>query len=132
MKKCLDDVAAFHNACDVPVLTVPQFPSHERCKLREDLLDEEYNEFLEGMAERDLVKVADALADMAYIIAGTAHEFGIPLDKVWDEVQRSNMAKVNPATGKVIKREDGKVLKPEGWQPPDVLLILHAAGADLP
>jgi predicted HAD superfamily Cof-like phosphohydrolase len=66
------------------------------------------------------VEVADALADMVYIIVGTALEFGIPLDRVWDEVQRSNMAKVDPVSGRVEKRADGKVKKPQGWEGPRI------------
>lgn len=69
-------------------------------------------------------KIADGLADVIYVAVGAALEFGIPLDRVWAEVHRSNMAKVDPATGKVIKRADGKVLKPEGWTPPDVAGVL--------
>lgn len=120
MKSLLNDVRAFHEACDVPVLDTPTFPSRERIELRQRLLREEYLEWLAASAERDMVEVADALADMIYIIVGTALEFGIPLDRVWDEVQRSNMAKVDPETGRVARREDGKILKPRGWVAPDV------------
>lgn len=120
MKSLLNDVRAFHEACDVPVATSLGFPSRERVELRQRLLREEYLEWLHAVSERDMVEVADALADMVYIIAGTALEFGIPLDRVWDEVQRSNMAKVDPVSGKVTKRPDGKVTKPVGWTAPDV------------
>jgi predicted HAD superfamily Cof-like phosphohydrolase len=54
-----------------------------------------------------------------------ALEFGIPLEKVWTEVHKSNMAKADPLKGGVIYREDGKVLKPEGWQKPDIAGVLH-------
>jgi predicted HAD superfamily Cof-like phosphohydrolase len=87
---------------------------------RHNLLQEEWGEFIEANERNDVVGVADALADMIYVAVGTALEYGIPLDKVWAEVQRTNMAKVDPATGKVSRREDGKILKPEGWTPPDV------------
>jgi predicted HAD superfamily Cof-like phosphohydrolase len=120
MEALLGDVAAFHRACDVPILAKPAFPDLARQKLRDDLLREEFNEFIDALDTYDIVKVADALADIIYIAAGTALEFGIPLDRVWAEVQRSNMAKVDPVSGKVTKREDGKVLKPEGWTPPDI------------
>lgn len=124
MKKLLNDLTAFHIACDVPVLTTPQFPSQDRIALRDKLLKEEVKELDEAVEARDLVEVADALGDIIYIAVGTALEFGIPLDRVWAEIQRSNMAKVDPATGKVRKREDGKVLKPEGWTPPDIAAAL--------
>lgn len=120
MKTLLSDLTAFHVACDVPVLTTPQFPSQDRIDLRDKLLKEEVKELDDAVAARDMVEVADALGDIIYIAVGTALEFGIPLDRVWAEIQRSNMAKVDSATGKVRKREDGKVLKPEGWTPPDI------------
>lgn len=124
MKSLLSDVRAFHEACDVPIRTTPSFPSRERIELRQRLLREEYFEWFSAITNRDMVEVADALADMIYIIVGTALEFGIPLDRVWDEVQRSNMAKVDPETGRVEKRADGKVVKPVGWVGPDVAGVL--------
>lgn len=127
MKSLLNDVRAFHEACDVPVATSVGFPSRERVELRQRLLREEYLEWLHAVSERDMVEVADALADMVYIIAGTALEFGIPLDRVWDEVQRSNMAKVDPVSGKVTKRPDGKVTKPQGWEGPRIGEVLEDA-----
>ena len=120
MLKLLQDVRAFHEACDVPVATSLGFPSRERIELRQRLLREEYLEWIAASSERDMVEVADALADMIYIIVGTALEFGIPLDRVWDEVQRSNMAKVDPVSGRVKRREDGKILKPQGWESPRI------------
>lgn len=120
MKSLLNDVRSFHEACDVPVATSMGFPSRERVELRQRLLREEYLEWLQAVSERDMVETADALADMVYIIVGTALEFGIPLDRVWNEVQRSNMAKVDPVSGRVEKRADGKVTKPPGWTPPNV------------
>lgn len=125
MKKLLDDVAAFHHATDTPILDKPEFPADGRRALRADLIEEEVKELLEAEDADDLVEVADALVDIIYVTVGHALEYGIPLDRVWDEVQRSNMAKIDPATGKVRKREDGKVLKPEGWTPPDVRGVLN-------
>lgn len=123
MKTLLDDVAGFHRACDLPVLTKPQFVP-ERAALRSALLAEECQETVEALERGDMEMIADGLADVIYVAVGAALEFGIPLDRVWAEVHRSNMAKVDPATGKVIKRADGKVLKPEGWTPPDVAGVL--------
>lgn len=120
MTALLADVRAFHVATDTPVLERPQIAPPVRADLRGDLLDEEVRELHGAVAVDDLPGIADALADIIYVAIGTALEFGIPLDKVWAEVQRSNMAKIDPATGKVRKRDDGKILKPEGWQPPDV------------
>lgn len=125
MKSLINDVTAFHLACDVPVsLTGPAFPPKDRLALRIKLETEEHEELLTAIEDRDMSGVADALADKIYISVGTAVEFGIPLDRVWNEVQRANMAKVDPVSGKVKKRADGKVLKPEGWTPPDILSAL--------
>lgn len=124
MKKLMDDVRAFHEACDVPVLETPQVPAPERQNLRWKLIKEEYAELFASWCRDDLVGMADALADLIYVLVGTALEYGIPLDKVWDAVQAANMAKVDTETGKVRKREDGKVLKPENWQAPDIAGIL--------
>lgn len=130
MTVLLSDLRSFHNACDVPVLPTPQFPSQERIRLRDDILQEEVNELRDAISENDIVEVADALADIVYVTVGTALEFGIPLDRVWSEVHRSNMAKVDPVTGKVRRRSDGKVLKPEGWLPPDIKSALTQENPD--
>ena len=127
MKKILDDVRAFHEATGVPVRETPRLPALHRVYLRAALLAEEYEEARDAIVdERDLPKIAKELVDLIYIAAGTALEFGIPLDRVWDEVHRSNMAKVDPVTGRVRYRDDGKVLKPEGWTPPDIAKVLEA------
>lgn len=119
MKKLLDDVIAFHIASDAPVSTSPQIPPQDREELRMALIHEEVNnELLPAMMDRDLVEIADAMADSIYVIVGAALEYGIPLDTIWDIVQASNMKKVDPTTGKVHRRSDGKILKPEGWVAP--------------
>lgn len=122
------DVARFHAATDTPQLAKPRFVP-ERAQLRIDLINEEAKETTSAMASGDLPQIADGLADLIYVSIGAALEFGIPLGAVWAEVQRSNMAKVDPSTGKVRKRADGKVLKPEGWTPPDIERIIIEAMA---
>jgi len=124
MKTLLNDVRAFHEATDNPVLSTPTFV-HERAFLRQRLLKEEWLETDAAIVNGDLVGVADGLADLIYVAVGTALEFGIPLDRIWDEVHRSNMAKIDPETGKVTKRTDGKVLKPDGWVAPDIQRVLY-------
>lgn len=127
MNGLIADVSAFHLACGQPIEPQLLIPG-ERVDLRRRLIREEYTELMkEGFGvlrghEVDLVSLADGLVDLIYVCVGTALEFGIPLDRVWLEVQRANMAKAGP-DGKVRYRDDGKVLKPDGWQPPDV----HAA-----
>lgn len=73
----------------------------------------------------DLPKAMDAVADLVYVALGAAVTFGVHLGPIWTEVQRTNMAKEGGAV-----REDGKILKPPGWQPPDVVGILKAEGWD--
>ena len=107
------DVSTFLRACD-------QEPCKENVKLYETLIREEYHEFLNAVVGQDEVEQLDACMDMIWVILGYCHMKGYKVDAAWLEVARSNLAKINPQTGKVIKREDGKVLKPEGWKPPDL------------
>lgn len=123
-------VGHFHRLMGVPILDRPGFPSPERTELRKRLISEEHDELFEALYTGDLVKVADGIADLIYVLIGTALEFGIPIRGVFSEVQRSNISKVGP-DGKPIVREDGKVLKPEGWRPPDIKRILLRHGARL-
>lgn len=127
MKQALEDVKAFHELVGQPVLTTPHLPSEERRALRIRLMAEEVDELADAEQDDDIVEIADALADIVYIACGTALEYGIPLDKVWAEVQRSNMSKALP-DGSVIKNAAGKVEKPDGWTPPDVEGVLREAG----
>lgn len=117
-----NDVKDFHIAFGQKVADYPQFPDEGDRLLRKRLLAEEYEEYMNAEFDDDLVEIADALADIIYIACGTAVSYGIPLDKVFAEVHRSNMAKL--VDGKPIYREDGKVLKPEGWTAPNIKGIL--------
>ena len=132
MSNVFKDVLDFHSAFGLNIGTHPQIPEdiNERT-LRMDLLEEEYNEYLEAEEKADIVGIADALGDMIYIICGTAASYGIPLQEVFEEIHRSNMAKL--VDGKVIRRADGKVLKPEGWKPPNIEYILkkHNVGGNI-
>ena len=87
------------------------------------LIDEEWNELhdaLEAQAEPDRVETLDALVDLLVVTLGAIHSMGADSQGAWDEVMRTNFAKVDPATGKVRRREDGKVLKPSDWTPPQL------------
>ena len=83
-----------------------------------DLIREESQELINALASGDKVEQLDALIDILVVTAGAIHSLGADADGAWKEVMRSNFAKVDPRTGKVVKREDGKVLKPERWEPP--------------
>jgi predicted HAD superfamily Cof-like phosphohydrolase len=113
-------VEQFHRKFGQPVLTVPQLADESRSALRQRLLEEECEETIAAMVHGNLVEVADGLADLIYVALGTALEYGIDLDPVFKEVHRSNMDKI---PGNL--REDGKILKPEGWQPPDIAGVLR-------
>jgi predicted HAD superfamily Cof-like phosphohydrolase len=120
LEQAIADVRAFHEACDVPVLKSPRLPDTDRRALRMKLLVEELTEFRESLCASDLEGCAQELADLIYVAIGAGLEFGLPLGEVWRAIHEANMAKADPVTGKVTKREDGKVLKPDGWQPANI------------
>jgi len=107
------DVQCFLIACD-------QKPSQDNVNLYGTLITEEYKEFIEAINNNDEVEALDACMDMIWVILGFCHMKGYDIHGAWNEVVQTNMAKVDPATGKVRRREDGKILKPEGWKPPDM------------
>lgn len=113
-----DDVKVFMDACDQK-----DRDFGKQAELYVDLIVEEFKELMTGYGNRNLVEIADACADLKWVIEGLEVTLNIPQQKVWDEVARSNLAKIS-SNGKVIKREDGKVLKPDGWTPPDIKSIL--------
>jgi predicted HAD superfamily Cof-like phosphohydrolase len=117
------DVLDFHKAFGQNIGKKPYLPNLDERNLRRKLLSEEFREYIDAEEDSDIVEIADALADIIYIACGTAASYGIPLDKVFEEVHRSNMAKL--VDGKPIYREDGKVMKPEGWKPPDIDGVLE-------
>jgi len=114
------DVQKFHEAmCQDQIGQFPAAPSNKVADLRIAMMDEELSETSEAIYAGNLVGVADGLADLIYVAVGTAIAYGIDLRPVWDEVQRSNMAKLGGG-----RRADGKHLKPPGWKPPDIAMIL--------
>jgi len=91
----------------------------EQSDLYSKLITEEYSEFCEAFQQDDEVEMADACFDMIWVIVGFMASKGWDCNAIWDEGTKSNLAKIDKETGKVLKREDGKVIKPEGWQPPN-------------
>ena len=87
----LSSVAAFHRLFRAPILASPVIPSADRCQLRVSLLKEEVQELADAIKDNDLVEVADALADIQYVLSGAVHEFGMGniFQTLFDEVQRS-------------------------------------------
>jgi len=126
MKQLINDVKAFHEVLDMPISSIPSLNiPEERIRLRSNLILEEYCELMNGIEEKNLVKIADGMADTIYVIIGAALEFGINLVPVWEEVQKTNMTKAGG-----LLREDGKRLKPEGWEPPNIKAVLIKQGAN--
>lgn len=144
-----DQVAEFHRVMGQPILTTPQIPPDERVRLRLRLIAEEFFELgdafgLGGYAcwadakenvydaikyfssnedPTDIVAVADALGDIAYVVEGANLEFGIPGKTVLEEIHRANMTKAGP-DGKAVFNEHGKVVKPPTYTPPDIARVL--------
>ena len=84
------------------------------------LIDEEHQELLEATLSDDRVEQLDALIDILVVTIGAIHSGGFDAEGAWKEVMNTNFAKIDRETGKVRKREDGKVLKPLGWKAPQL------------
>lgn len=110
------DQEKFMKACDQTVedWNMSQF------NLYVNLIDEEVKELKEAINNCDNVEVIDALTDILVVTIGALHSAGADAEGAWKEVMKTNFAKIDKETGKVRKREDGKVLKPVGWVPPDL------------
>jgi predicted HAD superfamily Cof-like phosphohydrolase len=115
MTKVFTDVSVFMSAADQTVYK----DNKEQAELYLKLIKEEYGEFLDAIRDSDDVETIDACFDMIWVIVGYMHSRGWDCEGLWDEGAQSNLKKINFATKKVMKREDGKVLKPEGWTPPN-------------
>lgn len=122
----MEMVREFHEKFGLPISDEPRLPLWEQAELRRQLLDEEFVEYEAASYGFSLEKIADALADMVYVIYGTALVYGIPLDDVIAEVHRSNMTKLG-ADGKPIYDERGKVLKGPDYEPPRIAEVLARA-----
>jgi predicted HAD superfamily Cof-like phosphohydrolase len=118
MSKTFTDVSVFLTAVgqQVPVKPIGET---DQSKLYKKLIDEEYHEFLEAFYTDDTVEEIDACFDMMWVIIGYMKSRGWDCENIWDEGAKSNLSKIDPNTGLVRRREDGKILKPEGWKPPD-------------
>ena len=116
MTNVFTDQAKFMVASDQ---TVDKY-NEEQYLLYLRLIREEFNELQVAHADEDRVEQLDALLDLIVVIVGAIHSAGFDGEGGWNEVIRSNMSKIDPETGKVIKREDGKVLKPASFSPPNL------------
>ena len=114
-----DKVGTFMKTFGQEVKTKPSFSTDKINKLRLDLIKEELSELTEAMNNKDLLEVADALTDILYVTYGAGHAFGINLNKCFEEVQNSNMSKLDE-NGKPIYNEHGKVMKGPNYFKPDL------------
>ena len=114
-----EKVKLFMKTYGQEVKTKAEFSDDKTNKLRIDLIKEELEELTNAMREKDLLEVADALTDILYVTYGAGHAFGINLDKCFEEVQNSNMSKLDE-NGKPIYNESGKVMKGPKYFKPDL------------
>ena len=117
-------VGVFMKTFGQEVKNKPSFSTDKINKLRLDLIKEELNELTEAMNNKDLLEVADALTDILYVTYGAGHAFGINLDKCFEEVQNSNMSKLDD-NGKPIYNEHGKVMKGPNYFKPDLKKFIN-------
>jgi predicted HAD superfamily Cof-like phosphohydrolase len=110
------DQEKFMRACDQSTdeLNQQQFDMYVK------LIGEETGELADAINAKDPVETLDALIDILVVTIGAVHSMGADAEGAWKEVMRTNFAKIDKETGKVRKREDGKVLKPAFWQPPQL------------
>ena len=147
----LTNVVEFHSTFKHPILPEPEIPDQKRCDLRVELIQEELNELKEAIADKDIIEVADALADIQYVLAGAILEFGLgsKFSALFDEVQRSNMSKacasieeaeqtvehyakqgveayIEPIDGHylIYRQSDNKTLKSINYSPADLSRVL--------
>jgi predicted HAD superfamily Cof-like phosphohydrolase len=118
-----DKVEEFMMGFRQEVKTSPEFPDSNVVDLRIRLIAEELQELCEAVEKEDIIEVADALADLLYVVYGAGHAFGIDLDECFEEVHESNMSKLDD-DGNPIYRDDGKVLKSDNFFEPDLKRVL--------
>jgi len=114
------DVRIFMEACGQEVKDRPSFTdeNYKQAVLYLNLIREEMEELEEGFENQDIVETADACGDLIWVILGLCNSLGIPMGPVWQEITTSNMSKT--VEGKVVRRDDGKILKPDTYFPPNI------------
>jgi predicted HAD superfamily Cof-like phosphohydrolase len=119
MTKVFTDVTVFLKAVGQETPAFAQSTVSDQAELYKKLIIEEYSEFIEADINNDDVERIDACFDMMWVIVGYMKSRGWDCENIWDEGAKSNLSKIDPVSGLVKRREDGKILKPEGWQPPN-------------
>lgn len=128
-----EDVAAFNTKFDLSTKVGPQPWDDTLIEFRARFLQEELDEFNEGVEEHDHAKMADALIDLVYVALGTALVLGYPWQALWDDVQRANMSKERAARdgSNSARGSAWDVVKPEGWRPPETEVELSRHGFEM-
>jgi predicted HAD superfamily Cof-like phosphohydrolase len=116
MTNAFRDQEKFMRACDQTVGEL----NEDQFVLYVNLIKEEVEELAVALSEGNRLETLDALEDILVVTIGAIHSMGADAEGAWKEVMSTNFAKIDKETGKVRKREDGKVLKPQGWTPPDL------------
>ena len=119
-----DKVKTFMQTFSQEVKTKPSFSTDKINSLRYELIKEELEELRVAMENNDLLEVTDALTDILYVTYGAGHAFGVDLDKCFEEVQKSNMSKLD-LNGKPIYNEDGKIMKGSRYFKPNLSKFLN-------
>jgi hypothetical protein len=124
-----NDVEQFMAAADQYIGATPHLNENNeaQAKLYIDLIDEEFRELCDGFLRRHIGDVADGGADLVWVVKGLFTTLGINFDAVWEEVRASNMSKVSEG-GKIKKRADGKILKPDTYFKPNIEKVLKDQG----
>lgn len=117
-------------ATDIQRNPVPGFNAHTG--MQKKMVDEEIQEFYNGWTRAQefqtpdgYAELLDGICDSIWCLIQLAHNMGLPFEEAWEQVRKSNMAKIT-ADGRVRRREDGKILKPDGWIPPDILSLVKS------
>jgi len=118
MSKVFTDVEVFLHACGQHHANSPTGPN-ELSALYHKLIVEEFQEYIEASHANDDAEILDACFDMMWVIVGYMKSRGWDCSAAWDEGAKSNLSKIDAKTGFVNRREDGKILKPVDWQPPN-------------
>ena len=114
-------VEEFHRKFDILVQARPAIPDASTRELRVRLIQEEFDELKEALGQENLAAIAKEMADLLYVVYGTAVSYGIDMEPVFQEIHRSNLSKVGG-----YKRADGKWVKPSTYSPASLAPILHA------
>ena len=118
MSKVFSDVHVFMHSAGQ---TIPPFNANPSAQsdLYFELIKEEYRELMDASIDKNDTEICDACFDLMWVVVGYMKSRGWDCEEIWDEGAQSNLSKIDPVTLKVKKREDGKILKPEGWKPPN-------------